>query len=159
RLRPRAALRAETWAVAIVRRGSALLVRQRPPQGLLHDLVELPTFEVGAGAASAAASAEALARGLRDATGLRGVVGDELLLHRQVISNRKVVMRVFATTVAASARPRPPARFVEPAELNAEPITMATRKIARQLAVGAKPSAAAARATAAATSRIRPKKR
>ena len=159
RLRPRAALRAETWAVAIVRRETALLVRQRPPRGLLHDMIELPTFEVGLGAASRTACANALARGLRDATGLDAVIGDELLLHRQVISNRKVAMRVFAATVGRGARPRAPARFVALAEVDSLPITMATRNLARQLGGAPNPSVAAARPTAAATSRMRPKKR
>jgi A/G-specific adenine glycosylase len=160
RARPKPALRSETWAVAIVRRGHRLLVRQRPSHGLLHDLFELPTFEVGRGEASRASCASALERGVRDAIGARIAVGAELLLHRQVISNRRVAMRVFAASTSGAGPVRPPARFIEPAALDSLPITMATRRIAGQLgALSRKPSAAAARATAAATSRMRPKKR
>jgi len=129
--RQRPALRAETWAVAVARRGDDFLVHRRDPTGLLHDLVEFPTFEIARGAASAARCRDELAARLAERFGVRATPLRELLLHRQVISNRRVTMRVVE--VAIAGRPRAPARWLAAAELPSQAITMATRKIAARL--------------------------
>ena len=147
--RPRAPLRAETWAVAIARKGDAFLIRRRGPTGLLHGLLELPTFEVGGGGTALSACRSTLARELPSATGLDVQVGAELLLHRQVISNRRVTMRAFAVT--ATGRPRAPARYLSRDEIVELAVTMATRKIVTRLL--AEPAAASVSVPRASRSR------
>ncbi len=157
RTRPRTALRDETWAVAVARRASRFLVHRRDPVGLLHDLFELPTFELTAAQASSTLRQRAaLAAALRTRFNCPFTVGDELLLHRQVISNRRVTMRVFAVSVGERVAPR--GRWLTPTALAQLAITMATRKLVAKLAhppaLNAKAKAAAARPRA--RSRPRP---
>ncbi len=129
--RPRATLREETWLVAVVRRGARFLLRRRPPTGLLHDLLELPAYESGSAAPSAAQCRRSLARELAAQFGGTPRVGNELLLHRQVISNRRVALRAFA--VELDTPPRLPARYATPAQLRELAITTATRKIVARI--------------------------
>ncbi|MBL8842325.1 MAG: A/G-specific adenine glycosylase [Planctomycetes bacterium] len=152
--RPRAALREETWLVAVVRRGSRFLLRRRPPTGLLHDLFELPAFESGSAAPDEAQCRRLLARALAAQFGGAPQIGDELLLHRQVISNRRVALRAFAVTL--DTRPRPPARFATAAELRELAITTATRKIVARLRAEATRTAALSGPARARTSKRPP---
>jgi A/G-specific adenine glycosylase len=128
--RTKARLIAQTWLCAVVSRAGRLLVRQRPPSGLLQGMWEFPTFEAPAGLAAGGAAAHLRAQ-LRDRFGVAFRVGAELPTHRQVISNRKVTQRVFAATATGALDGA--VRWLDDAAIERLAITTATRRILARL--------------------------
>ena len=121
---------AQTWLCAVASRAGRLLVRQRPPSGLLQGMWEFPTFEAPPGLAADGAAAHLRAQ-LRDRFGAAFRVGVELLTHRQVISNRKVTQRVFAASATGALDGA--ARWLDDAAIERLGITTATRRILARL--------------------------
>jgi hypothetical protein len=109
---------------------------------------EFPTFELPAGVRD---PRPALARRWRAGLGGGVAVRDELLVHRQVISNRRVTQRVFAVEVDGAAHGAT-AQWLAPEEIRALGVTMATRRILARLENG---SGALIRAAAASPRRAR----
>ena len=141
--RAKARLVAETWLVAIAARDGRRLLHQRAGGGLLHGLWEFPTFQLPDGFGDDERGARRrLASDLRARFRAPFRVGGELMVHRQVISNRKVTQRVFE--VATGARTNDRARWLADEEIGRLGVTTATRRILARLAEPVTPAAGAA---------------
>jgi len=123
---------AETWLVAVAEQEGRRMLHQRANGGLLHGMWEFPTFQLPDGFGAGERDARLrLASDLRARFRAPFRIGDEIMVHRQVISNRKVTQRVF--TVATGARTNDRARWLADDEIGRLGITTATRRILARL--------------------------
>ncbi|HLV60368.1 MAG TPA: A/G-specific adenine glycosylase [Fredinandcohnia sp.] len=115
-------------AAALYRRGDAVLLAKRPPEGLFASLWELPAVELGEGEAPAARLAEWLGG---------AEVGEEVGSVEQILTHRELRVQVFAIGGAHPPRVGAPyveARLVEPGGLPGG-LSSAARKALRAAGV------------------------
>lgn len=125
---PRRALPEVRAAVAILWRGSRFAVTQRPSDGLLGGLWELPGGKVEEGETPP----EAVVRELREELDARAEVADVLPEVRHAYSHFRVILHPFECRLQRGApplRPLAPLRWIAPEERGALPFPAATRKI------------------------------
>jgi A/G-specific adenine glycosylase len=111
-------------AFVVTRAGSELLVRSRPPRGLLGGMTEVPTTEWSAGfdAADALAQAPVLAGPPARWRKLPGAVS-------HTFTHFPLELTVYALTVPPDAPPPPGTRWVALAALGAEALPSVMRKV------------------------------
>lgn len=128
--RPRGPLPHQVVAVALItrRRDGRILVQQRPAEGLLGGLWELP----GGKQAPEEALDETVRRELREELGVRVQVGARFVQVAHAYSHFRVTLHAFHVRLAGG-RPRPLAaralRWVSREELAQLPIPKATQKV------------------------------
>jgi len=141
--RTKARLVAETWLVAVADREGRRLLHKRPGGGLLHGMWEFPTFpQPDDAGVDERAARNRLAGDLRARFRAPFRIGDELMVHRQVISNRRVTQRVFS--VATDGRTNDRASWLAEDEIGRLGVTTATRRILARLAAPVTPAGEAA---------------
>ncbi len=126
--RKRPARRPLTLACAVVRRGPAILLVRRPPEGLFARLWAPPSAELAAGEAPPVA----LARTLR-AAALRGRVGPELAACERTLTHRALTLRAFGCEVRGVVREGEALRFVAPDRLGELGVPAAVRDLLSRL--------------------------
>jgi A/G-specific adenine glycosylase len=109
--RRRAARRPLVLACAVIRRGEAILLERRAPGGLFANLWGLPGAEAGDDPRAA------LARALRDAHGVRVMVGAEAASCERTLTHRALTLRAFRCVARGGLAETDRLRFVAPAEL------------------------------------------
>jgi len=130
--RRRASLRAVQTVAGFVRKGSKLLLAQRPHEGVWGGLWELPNVEVTAGTDPA----EALGAYLHEAFGLQVQVGEVRATHRYGITNRQVTLTVLEGTVTGGrlrCREHTCARWFAVSELEGVALPAPHRKVLAQV--------------------------
>jgi A/G-specific adenine glycosylase len=119
-------------AAVVVRRGPNVLLVQRPARGRWAGMWEFPHGPLGDGETHE----QAAARLLRELTGLRADLGDELLTLKHGITRFRITMVCFEAAYRKGVfRPGfyPRGEWVRPEQLSAYPVSVPQRRLAQAL--------------------------
>ncbi|MDD4890079.1 MAG: A/G-specific adenine glycosylase [Phycisphaerae bacterium] len=125
--RRRSPVRAERWAVAVLRSDAEVLLVRREAAGRWGGLREFPGLVVPA-SQSAIAALRAM---LRERLALRNVRLSPVGQVRHQLSHRDMTVEVFTAAIPSRIEPSSDARWVAPADLSSLAISRLTHKIAR----------------------------
>jgi A/G-specific adenine glycosylase len=132
RVRARPPATAVELEVLLARRGSRLLLEQRPDRGRMSGLWQLPSIELpGPSGARTGLFPDAWARGGRL------LLEEPVGVVRHTITTHRIRARVLRGRPAPGARIREPLAWIEEAALGELPLTGMTRKILRARFAGA----------------------
>jgi len=115
-----------------------VLIDQRPAEGLLGGLWELPGGKVEPGESLA----EALRREVQEEVGLEVEIGEEVTVIRHAYSHFRITMHAFCcrrTAGRARARVGPRVRWVRPADLGQYAMPRANRKLLAAIGAATEP--------------------
>ncbi len=119
-------------AAVVVRQGQSVLLVQRPEKGRWAGLWEFPHGPLQEGEAHVAAAI----RVLRDLTGIRAQLGQELLTLRHAVTRYRIALVCFAARYLSGTFRSPfyrAARWTEPEQLGDYPVSAPQRRLANVL--------------------------